>query len=262
MAGSRVLVTGAAGGMGRSHCVTLAQAGADVLALDLEDTRHELDATAEAVRATGRTCVAETADIRDTAALRAAVDRGANTLGGLDVVVANAGVYDVPGPSWTIDPQTWRRSLDVNLTGTWNTVRAGVAHFAGGGSVILVSSTAGIKAIPSASHYSAAKHAVVGLARTLANELGSRSIRVNTVHPGSVHTPMIINSRVFSRLCPDVDNPTEADAAAVLASRNLLPVPWVDPVDVSNAVLFLASEDSRYITGTQLVVDAGLTQKV
>ncbi|QNG20149.1 mycofactocin-coupled SDR family oxidoreductase [Rhodococcus triatomae] len=262
MKDARVLVTGAAGGMGRSHCVTLAAAGADIVALDLGGAQADLDETVDLVRASGRTCIAATADIRDMSALRAAVEPGARTLGGLDVVVANAGVYDTPGPSWTIDPGTWKRSLDVNLTGAWNTVRAGVEHFSHGGSVVLVSSTAGLKGIASASHYSAAKHAVVGLARTLANELGPRSIRVNTVHPGSVRTPMIINDRVFANLCPDVEHPTEADAAAVLAARNLLPVPWVDPVDVSNAVLFLACDDSRYMTGGQLVVDAGLTQKV
>ncbi|MCS4256298.1 SDR family mycofactocin-dependent oxidoreductase [Rhodococcus erythropolis] len=260
--GLRVLVTGAAGGMGRSHCERLADEGASVIALDVVQAKSELEETAQAVRERGGVAVTGVADIRDFEDLAAVVADCVAELGGLDVVVANAGVYDTPGPSWTVDPAVWNRSLDVNLTGAWHTVKACVPHFGDGGSVVLVSSTAGIKGIAGASHYSAAKHAVVGLARTLANELGAEGIRVNSVHPGSVRTPMIINERVFANLCPDVENPTEADAAAVLSARNLLPVPWVDPVDVSNAVLFLASAESRFMTGCQLVVDAGLTQKV
>ncbi|NLU83276.1 SDR family oxidoreductase [Rhodococcus sp. HNM0569] len=263
MAGGAVLVTGAGGGMGRAHCIRLAEEGADVVALDLAHDAA-LAATADAVRATGRACVTAAADVSDGDALRTAVDGAVTALGRrLTAVIANAGVYDTPGPSWTIDPAVWARSLDVNLTGVWHTVQAGVAHMTdAGGSVVIVSSTAGIKAIPTASHYSAAKHGVVGLARTLANELGARSIRVNTVHPGSVATPMILNERTFANLCPGLDDPTEADAAAVLASRNLLPVAWIAPEDVSNVVLFLASDESRYMTGSQLVIDAGLTQKV
>ncbi len=260
--GLRVLVTGAAGGMGRSHCERLADEGASVIALDVVQAKSELEETAQAVRERGGVAVTGVADIRDFEDLAAVVADCVAELGGLDVVVANAGVYDTPGPSWTVDPAVWNRSLDVNLTGAWHTVKACVPHFGDGGSVVLVSSTAGIKGIAGASHYSAAKHAVVGLARTLANELGAEGIRVNSVHPGSVRTPMIINERVFANLCPDIENPTEADAAAVLSARNLLPVPWVDPVDVSNAVLFLASAESRFMTGCQLVVDAGLTQKV
>ncbi|MCE4264347.1 MULTISPECIES: mycofactocin-coupled SDR family oxidoreductase [Rhodococcus] len=258
--GARVLVTGAAGGMGRAHCIRLAEEGASVIALDM--AASGLDETASAVRDLGGAAVTGIADIRNYEELAAVVADCVAEIGGLDVVVANAGVYDTPGPTWTIDPSVWNRSLDVNLTGTWHTVKACVPHFGNGGSVVLVSSTAGIKGIAGAGHYSSAKHAVVGLARTLANELGAQSIRVNSVHPGSVRTPMIINERVFANLCPGIENPTESDAAAVLSARNLLPVPWVDPVDVSNAVLFLASEESRYMTGCQLVVDAGLTQKV
>ncbi len=161
-------------------------------------------------------------------------------------------------------PQEWQRTIDVNLTGVWHTVRAGVPHIGpDGGSVVIISSTNGIRGTAGTAHYTATKHAVVGLARTLANELGPRSIRVNTVHPGGpVATPMVRNPATYKRLRPDLDNPpTEADAVEVLAARNLLPVPWVEPVDVANAAVFLASDQARYITGTQLVVDAGLTQK-
>jgi NAD(P)-dependent dehydrogenase (short-subunit alcohol dehydrogenase family) len=144
-------------------------------------------------------------------------------------------------------------------------VKAGVPHIGAisgqGGSVIIISSTSGIRGLPNSAHYTASKHAVVGLARTLANELGPRRIRVNTVHPGPVATPMVLNEATYRRLRPDLDNPTAVDAAEVLMARNLLPVPWVEPVDIANAVVFLASDQARYITGTQLVVDAGLTQK-
>lgn len=126
---------------------------------------------------------------------------------------------------------------------------------------MIISSTNGIRGTANSAHYTASKHAVVGLARTLANELGPHGIRVNTVHPGAVATPMVLNEATFRRLRPDLEQPTAADAAEVLTARNLLPVPWVEPVDVANAAVFLASDEARYITGTQLVVDAGLTQK-
>ncbi|UYP18425.1 mycofactocin-coupled SDR family oxidoreductase [Rhodococcus sp. Z13] len=265
MTGKVALITGAAGGLGRACATRLAEEGADIVALDLPGGRTEagLDETARLVRATGRRITTGTADIRDLDAVVAAVRAGVSELGPLDVVVANAGISDNPGPSWEIDDEIWNRSIDVNLTGTWHTVRAGVAELGpSGGSVILVSSTAAIKAVPGASHYSAAKHAVTGLARTLANELGPRRIRVNTVHPGAAATPMTLNPTTFARLCPDLEAPTAEDAAEVLSTKTLLRVPWVEPVDVGNAVLFLASDESRYVTGLQMVVDGGLTQKV
>ncbi|MGW4479562.1 mycofactocin-coupled SDR family oxidoreductase [Rhodococcus triatomae] len=265
MAGKVVLVTGAGKGMGRTHAVRLAEEGADVLVIDVPGERSEADLaeTARLVTELGRRAVTGAADVRDLDALTGAVQAGVRVLGPLDTVVANAGICDNPGPSWTIDDDVWNRSIDVNLTGTWHTVKAGVAELnPAGGSVVLVGSTAAIKAVPGASHYSAAKHAIAGLAKTLANELGARSIRVNTIHPGAVATPMTINPATFARLRPDLANPTEADVAEVLSQRMLLPVPWVEPVDVSNAVLFLASDESRYVTGLQMVVDAGQSQKV
>lgn len=258
--GAVVAVTGAAGGMGKSHCVRMAEEGADIVAIDLAGT--ELDSVVDAVSRTGRRCVSAVADVCDRAAMAEAMASAVQTFGPLTAVVANAGVYDTPGPAWAVATADWQRALDVNVTGAWNTVSAAVPHLADGGSVVIIASTAGTRAIATAAPYSAAKHAVIGLARTLANELGGRGIRVNTVQPGSVRTPMIINPQVFARLCPDIAEPTEADAAAVLAARNILPVPWVDPVDVSNAVVFLVSDESRYMTGTCVPVDAGLTEKV
>ncbi|MGZ0145314.1 mycofactocin-coupled SDR family oxidoreductase [Rhodococcus qingshengii] len=261
MAGKVALITGAGGGMGRTHAVRLAQEGAEIIALDLVEAG--LVETATLVRAEGRRIVTGVADVRDLAATKAAVALGVSELGRLDTVVANAGVTENLGPSWTIDEDLWERSMAVNLTGVWHTVLAGVAALeVAGGSVIIISSTAGISAAPGASHYSAAKHAVVGLARTLANELGPQSIRVNTVHPGAVDTAMTLNPATFARLRPDLQDPGAEDVAGVLEARHLLPVPWMESVDVSNAVVFLASDEARFITGTQLVVDAGLTQKV
>lgn len=256
------LVTGAAGGMGRAHCRRLAEEGADLVALDIDAAATDLAETAAAVTATGRRCVTATADVRDQHAVDAAVATGVAALGRLDVIVANAGIYADLAPSWELDDQAWQRTIDINLTGVWHTVRAAAPALTDGGSIVIVSSTNGLTGAANAAHYSASKHAVVGLARTLANELGPRGIRVNTVHPGSVATPMILNPGVYAKLRPDLPAPTRADAADALRQRTLLPVPWVEPVDVANAVLFLASAESRYVTGTQLVVDAGLTQKV
>ena len=257
-----VLVTGAARGTGRTHCQRFADKGADVIALDVPTAADELRDTATEVENRGQRCLTGLADVSDLEAVTAAIDTGVAQLGRLDVVVANAGIHLPGGPSWELDPQVWQRTLDINLTGVWHTVKAGVPHLgAQGGSVIFLSSTNGIRGTANTAHYTASKHAVVGLARTLANELGPRGIRVNTVQPGPVATPMVLNEEMFRRLRPDLDNPTAADAAEVLQARNLLPVPWVEPVDVANAVVFLASGQARYITGAQLVVDAGLTQK-
>ncbi|OMB93486.1 hypothetical protein A5733_15915 [Mycobacterium sp. NS-7484] len=257
-----VVVTGAARGTGRVHCERFADAGADVIALDRPDVADDLRETADRVQQRGRRCVIGLGDVSDLAAMTSGVDAGVRALGRLDVIVANAGIHTPGGPAWTISAEDWQRTLDVNLTGVWHTVKAGVSHLGpDGGSIVIISSTNGLRGTAGAAHYTASKHAVVGLARTLANELGPRGIRVNTVHPGAVATPMVRNPDTYKRLRPDLDNPTEADAVEVLTARNLLPVPWVEPVDVANAAVFLASEYARYITGTQLVVDAGLTQK-
>lgn len=260
--GTVAFVTGAARGMGRSHCVRMAAEGADIIAVDLAPSSVDLDETALLVRNLGRRCTTSAADVRDRESLAAAVSNGVAELGRLDVIVANAGIYADLALSWELQESAWRRTVDINLTGVWHTITAAMPHLSDGGSVVIVSSTNGVKGTANTAHYSASKHAVVGLARTLANELGPRGIRVNTVHPGAVGTSMIRNPDVFANLRPDLESPSERDAVALLAAKNLLPVPWLDPIDVSNAVLFLASEESRYVTGTQLVVDAGLTQKV
>lgn len=257
-----VVVTGAAGGTGRTHCERFADEGADVIALDIDSAAADLASVAEAVRERGRQCFVGLADVADLDAVVAAVDAGVAALGRLDVVVANAGVHAASVPSWEVTAQDWQRIIGVNLTGVWHTVKACVSHFGpDGGSVVIIGSTNGLRGTANTAPYTASKHAVVGLARTLANELGPKRIRVNTVHPGAVGTAMVLNEATFKRIRPDLEHPSVQDAAEVLSARNLLPVPWVEPVDISNAVVFLASDEARYITGTQLVVDAGLTQK-
>lgn len=257
------VVTGAAGGTGRAHCVRFADEGSDVIAIDVSAAADELRGTATEVEARGRRCVQSLADVTDLDALTTAVDAGVAELGRLDVVVANAGIHTAGAATWEMTDDSWTHTLDVNLTGVWHTVKAGLPHFGDdGGSIVIISSTNGLRGTANTAHYTASKHAVVGLARTLANELGPRRIRVNTVHPGAVGTSMTLNEATFKRLRPDLDKPTADDAAEVLMARHLLPVPWVEPVDVANAVVFLASEEARYVTGTQLVVDAGLLEKV
>jgi SDR family mycofactocin-dependent oxidoreductase len=257
-----VIVTGAGRGTGRTHCERFADEGADVIAIDIPPATIDLGVTAAEVKKRGRRCVTGLADVRDLGALTSAVDAGVAELGRLDVIVANAGIHTAGAPTWELTEDAWQNTVDVNLTGVWQTVKAAVGHLGDeGGSIVIISSTNWLRGTPNSAHYTASKHAVVGLARTLANELGPRGIRVNTVHPGAVGTAMVLNATTFKRLRPDLLDPTAEDAAEVLRARNLLPVPWVDPVDVANAVVFLASDEARYITGTQLVVDAGLTQK-
>jgi SDR family mycofactocin-dependent oxidoreductase len=257
-----VMVTGAARGTGRAHCERFADEGADVIAIDVTAAVEELRYTAAEVEKRGRRCVTGLADVTDLDALTAAVDAGVADLGRLDVIVANAGIHSAGAATWELTEQAWRHTLDVNLTGVWHTVKAAASHMGDeGGSIAIISSTNGLHGTANTAHYTASKHAVVGLARTLANELGSQRIRVNTVHPGAVGTAMTLNEATFKRLRPDLDKPTADDVADVLAVRHLLPVPWIEPVDVANAVVFLASDEARYITGTQLVVDAGLLEK-
>lgn len=268
--GMVALITGAARGMGRSHAVRLAEEGADVIAVDLcgpvgsidlypPATADDLRETVRLVEATGRRAVPAQVDVRDREALEAAVAEGVAALGHLDVVVANAGVFEI-APALEVSDELWRDTVDVNLTGVWHTCRAALPHVLSsgrGGSLVLVSSAAGLEGMPNTVAYTASKHGVVGIMRTLANELGPHMIRVNSIHPTSVDTSMIQNERTWRLFQPDNPHPTREDAAPLFQRINTLPVPWIEPRDVSNAVLFLCSEESRYITGVALPVDAG-----
>jgi (+)-trans-carveol dehydrogenase len=273
--GKVALITGAARGQGRSHAVRLAQEGADVIAIDVcrdfesvpfdGSTSEDLQETVRLVEAEGRRIVAREADIRDLEVLGTVVGEGVSELGGLDIIVANAAIGGGGMPAIDIDPADWKTMLDVTLTGTWNTVKVTVPHLlaAGrGGSIVLISSGAGLMALPGVAHYTAAKHGVIGLGRTLANELAPNMIRVNFICPGFVGTPMMLNEFAFKMFRPDLESPTEADAIEGFKAMQLMPIPYLDPVDISNAVLFLASDEARYITGVALPVDGGLLVKV
>ena len=219
--------------------------------------------TVALVEKAGRRIVARQADVRDFAGLQAVVDEGLHTFGHLDVVCANAGIASF-GPTWELSEQSWQDMIDINLTGVWHTIKATVPSMisAGrGGSIIITSSTAGLKGMANIAHYTAAKHGLVGLMRTLANEVAPHSIRVNTVHPTNVATDMILNDSTFHLFRPDIANPTQDDMIEAMSSLNALPVPWVESDDVANAALFLASDEARYITGVALPVDAGCVIK-
>ncbi|MGY1715655.1 mycofactocin-coupled SDR family oxidoreductase [Geodermatophilus sp. SYSU D01106] len=267
--GKVAFITGAARSQGRSHALRLAQEGADVIAVDLcgpvdsigmypPATEEDLAETVRQVEALDRRIVAAKADVRDPAALRAAVDDGVAQLGRLDIVLANAGVFEIK-PALELTDGDWQEMIDINLTGVWNTCRVALPHLieGGGGSIVITSSTAGIKGTPNTIHYTAAKHGVVGIMRTLANEFGKQSIRVNTVHPTGVDTVMIQNEKTWGLFTPDDPEPTREKFAELFETLHPLPVPYVDPVDISNAVLFLVSEEARYVTGAMLPVDAG-----
>ncbi|MFF5289832.1 mycofactocin-coupled SDR family oxidoreductase [Paractinoplanes globisporus] len=272
--GKVAFITGAARGQGRSHAIRLAQEGADIIAIDLckqvdtvpypMATPDDLAQTVKEVEAFDRRIIATEADVRDFAALKAAVDEGVAQLGRLDIVSANAGISSIGGPSEEMPEQQWRDMIDINLTGVWHTVKAAIPHLKAGGrggSIILTSSAAGLMAYPNVSHYVSAKHGVVGLMRTLALELAPDMIRVNSLHPTQVNTPMIMNEPTFKLFAPDNPNPTIEDFTPISQSMNALPIPWVDPVDISNALLFLASDEGRYITGVTLPIDAGAVIK-
>jgi SDR family mycofactocin-dependent oxidoreductase len=272
--GKVAFVTGAARGQGRSHALRLAQEGADIIAVDIvgqidsvpyEMARQaDLDETVRQIEALDRRIVAKQADVRDFESLKSALDEGVAELGKLDIVSANAGIFSF-GTMEELSEQEFDDMLDVNLKGVWHTAKAAIPHLRAskGGSMILTSSTAGILAIQNIGHYVAAKHGVVGLMKTLALELAPDMIRVNSVHPTSVDTDMIQNAATYALFAPDLpeDQRTKESLADRFATMNVLPIPWVEAVDISNAVLWLASDESRYVTGLQLKVDAGQTLK-
>ncbi len=274
--GKVAFVTGAARGQGRSHALRLAQEGADIIAIDIAETipsiaryypgatEEDLAETVRQVEALDRRIVARKADVRDFDELKAAFDEGIAELGRVDIVAANAGVFAFGDKTHEVTDSDWQDVIDINQTGVWHTAKAVIPQLieqGTGGSIILTSSTAGLKGTPNVAAYTASKHAVVGIMRTLALELAPYRIRVNTVHPTGVATDMILNESAFRLFLPDVEHPTREQAAEVFRTTNALPVPWVEPVDISNAVLFLASDEARYVTGTELKVDAGYTIK-
>jgi (+)-trans-carveol dehydrogenase len=269
--GKVAFITGAARGQGRAHAVRLAQEGADIIAVDIckkidtvdliaASTPEDLAETADLVKGHNRRIVTAEVDVRDYDALKAAVDSGVEQLGRLDIIVANAGIGN---GGQTLDKTSevdWTAMIDINLGGVWKTVKAGVPHLlkgGRGGSIILTSSVGGLKAYPHTGHYVAAKHGVVGLMRTFAVELGAQNIRVNSVHPTNVNTPLFMNDGTMRLFRPDLENPGPDDMKVVGQLMHTLPIGWVEPEDIANAVLFLASDEARYVTGVTLPIDGG-----
>ncbi len=268
--GKVAFITGAARGQGRSHALRLAQEGADIIAIDIAAqmgsvpydmaTPADLAETVRQIEALDRRIIATQADVRDHDAVKSALDDGVAQLGKLDIVSANAGIFSF-GTMEELTDVEWDELQDVNLKGVWHTAKAAIPHLRanGGGSMILTSSSAGVKAVPNIGHYVAAKHGVIGLMKTLALELANDMIRVNTVNPTSVNTDMIQNAATYELFAPDL--PVAERTKEVIGERfktmNALPIPWVEAVDISNAVLFLASDEARYITGVVFPVDAG-----
>lgn len=265
VAGKVALVTGAARGQGRSHALRLAAEGADIVAVDVcapidhldyaVATTADLATTARLVEESGARVVTAAVDVRDAAALAGAVAEGAAALGGLDIAVANAGVCSIQ--RWDeVTPELWDTVIGINLTGVWNTCTAAIPHLLerGGGSMVLISSTAGLKGQPFLTPYVASKHGLVGIMRSLANELASKHVRVNSLHPTGVDTPMLMGMTGLTErieASPDVGS----------LFLNSLPVDLVRAEDISNAVLFLASDEARYVTGLTMTVDAGASAR-
>ncbi|QLL10140.1 mycofactocin-coupled SDR family oxidoreductase [Mycobacterium vicinigordonae] len=265
--GKVAFVTGAARGQGRAYAVRLAADGADVIAVDLcgqidsvpypLGTAEDLAVTVKLVEDTGARIVARQADVRDRDALAAALQEGVDAFGRLDIVVVNAGI----APMQSADG--WRDVIDVNLTGAYHTVDVAipalVAH-GDGGSIVLISSAAGLAGVGSADAgsigYAAAKHGLVGLMRLYANLLAKHDIRVNSVHPSGVDTPMINNKFIRKWLADMV-----AESGSAPGMTNALPVQILQPDDIANAVAWLVSDQARYITGVTLPVDAGSVNK-
>lgn len=270
--GRVALITGAARGQGRSHAVRLASEGADIVAVDRCDDidtvmyplSREADfaETARLVREQGRQFETIVGDVRSSSDMRNATERALELHGRLDVVVANAGIWS-PGALWEMDDQTWQDMIDVNLTGVFNSVRFAIPHMMErkSGSLILTSSTCGVKALGWMGHYNAAKHGVMGLTKSLALDLGPYFVRANAILPSTVNTPMIHNDPSYKIYRPDLENPTREEAMAGFYAHNAMPLPYVEPEDVSAVVAFLASDESRYITGIGIPVDLGTLQK-
>lgn len=264
--GKIALVTGAARGQGRNHAVRLAREGADLVLADAcadvatvgyaLATEEDLAETVRLVEAEDRRAVVGRVDVRDGAALRELVDRGVAELGRLDVVVANAGVGG-SAPMAEMSDDMWQDMIDINLTGVFKTIRAALPHLSAGASIVLTGSIASAKGLPNNTHYTAAKHGLMGIMRALANEVAPQGIRVNCVNPTNVDTPLLFNDAIYRLFRPDLESPGREDVVDIMRGMHALDTGWVQPDDVSNAVLFLASEEARFVTGVALPVDAG-----
>ncbi|HEU4656060.1 MAG TPA: mycofactocin-coupled SDR family oxidoreductase [Capillimicrobium sp.] len=263
------LITGAAGAQGRAHAIAFAREGADVVLADITrdidgvpyrtSTAEELAQTAAAIESFGRRSVAVEADVRDQAALDAAVARGIEAFGRIDVLVANAGVWITSGPFWEITDDEWDLTVDIDLKGTWRTMKAVAPHMVerGAGSMVVIASVNGVEAGPSYAHYTAAKHGVLGLVKTAANEIGRHGVRVNAVSPGYVAARNNDHQAAWDFMAGGKRGTREDRARAGHAWSLLARRGVIEPDSVSGAVVFLASDEARDVTGIALPVDAG-----
>lgn len=274
LANKVALITGAARGQGRAIAERLAAEGADIIALDVAApvptvlyrpaTPADLAETAKIVEKLDRRVVTRQVDVRDHDAMITAVNDAVAELGRLDIICANAGIMAENVPLWQFTPEQWNTTIDTNLTGVWHTVKAGVPHVlaqGAGGSVILTSSVAGLKGFPTFGHYSAAKHGVIGMMRSLAAELAPLSIRVNAMLPCTVNTEMVRYDEFFKMWRPDLENPGQEDIREQMAGLQLLPTPWIEPEDIAEAVAYLVSDAARFVTGVEFRVDGGYLTK-
>ncbi len=270
--GKVALVTGAARGQGRSHALKLAKEGAAVVAVDVcrpigglpyaTSTPDDLKETARLVEAAGGRIITSEADVRDYDALVAAVAEGEEAFGPVDVGVMNAGIFNMV-PALEITDDGWRTMLEVNLMGAWHAAKAVATRLVAAGkpgSLIFTSSTTGVQAAGLTAHYGASKHGVVGLARTMAIELGPSNIRCNIIAPTGVNTTMIMHETLYRAFHPEMANPTFEDCKPLLEQHHMLPMSHIEPEEVSNAVLWLASDESRFVTAALIPVDGGFTQ--
>ena len=273
--GKVAFITGVARGQGRSHAIRLAEEGADIVGIDsLTDvdtapypmaTQDDLDETTVLIEKTGHRAILSRADVRDREGLQRAVTDGVGELGRLDIVCANAGIMPIGQPLWEISSAQWQDVMDINLTGVFNTLAVTVPAMraaGNGGSIILTASAAALRFASNLGDYAATKAGVVALAKTLANEVAAEGIRVNAICPGTVVTPMITaNEKLFKLFRPDLENPTLQDCE--VAFRSLMPMggPWLAPEDVSNMVVFLASDEASSVTGTAMSVDQGTVNR-
>ncbi len=272
--GKVAFITGAARGQGRSHAIRLAEEGADIVAVDIcqpietvpyaSATEDDLAETVLLVEKAGQRALAAEADIRSSEQLDEAVVRAKESFGHIDILVSNAGIWSLSHESWKLDDETWQTMLDINLTGQWKTTKAVIPTMieqGTGGAITITSSSIGLKATTGNVHYTSAKHGVIGLVRTLAHELAPYAIRCNAVCPTSVDTTMITNDAIYQLFRPDLEHPTFADTEEALTGLNIMPIALLSPLDVSNAICWLVSDEARYVTGIALPVDAGSTAK-
>lgn len=263
-----VFITGGAKGQGRSHALAFAREGADIVVCDIArqlstiphtmGSQDDLDETAREVEKLDQRCLTITSDVRNTGEINAAAERAVSELGRVDVLVANAGVLSLTPVAEMTDEQ-WDEVVGTDLTGVFKAMRAVIPHMVarGSGRIIATASMAGRTGLPTVAHYCAAKWGVIGLVKSVAREVAANGVTVNAVCPTNVDTDMIHNAPFYSLFAPDMQNPSREDVVPGFQSLNAIPVPWIETIDISNAMLFLASDEARYITGEALHVSAG-----